>query len=545
MLFFNIWFSYSQKIDTTLIRLEKDVKFAVSDSLKVNALLELGGYQKKRDFIKVGTYTDEIFKILEKANYDVRPQKAKTYNLSGIGKRRLSDFTGALRDYFSANDILLEINDSLELGPNYHNIGVVYRFQKEYEKSIVNFKKAIQIHKKYNKPKRLGNNYSMMAISYQKENKTDSTFYYYDTAIQYYKKANYFEGEQQALSNKASFLSKRGKFNEALLIQLKYLEFVKKINKKLAIISANISLSSTFLGLKQYNKSIEYANVSVELANKRKSKLKQSSAYLQRSKVYKALHKYEFALKDYQAHIKVKQDIFNLKKTKKLREIELQHFFSKKQLADSIQHAEEKKIILLQSENEKLEKRLYIAVLITMLLLISFIFYFGLRYFKRRNKKNQIKATKLVSEIDTLNSEISVKREEITGLMTETLIHLRSKEKLTEELSVLSKQKEGNFLNSIIAGLKADKLEDSKIIYLKKNIETLNYDFLKRLKEKHETLTKTDIEVCSFIKLGLSRKEVAHLRKTSLEAVKSTRFRLKKKLKLTSDDSLDCYVNSL
>lgn len=545
LLFFNIWFSYSQKLDTTLVRLEKNVKFASSDSLKVEALLNLGSYQRKRDFIKVNSYTSDVFKIIEKATYNTLPHKARAYNLSGIGKRRLSDFSGALKDYFSAREILLKIQDSLELGSNYHNIGMIFSFQKEYKKSIFYFKKAIQINKKYNNNKKLGNNYGMIAFSYKEDEKSDSIFYFFDKAITYYEKANYKEGKQQALANKATYLSKRGKNKEALPIQLKYLEYAKSINKKLAIITSNSNLSKIYMHLNQYDKALVYANAAVKLASKEKSKLKLSSAYLVRSNIYKALDKYQYAFNDYQNYIDLKEDIFNVKKTKQLREIELKYHFSKQQLADSIQHAEEKKTIILQSENEKLEKRLYIAVLVVFLLLISFIFYFGLRFFKRRNRKNKIKTTRLASRIDKLNSEIGIKREEITQLMTETLIQLRSKEKLTAQLSELSKQKEGTFLNSIIAELKADKLEDSKILYLKKNIETLNYNFLKRLKEKHPILTKTDIEVCSFIKLGLSRKEVSHLRKTSLEAVKSTRFRLKKKLNLTSEESLDDYVKTL
>ena len=119
-----------------------------------------------------------------------------------------------------------------------------------------------------------------------------------------------------------------------------------------------------------------------------------------------------------------------------------------------------------------------------------------------------------------LNSEVITKKEEVNQLLTETVIHLNTKEKLAESLSKLSQEEEGITLKGIIADLKADKLEDSKILVLKKNIETLNYDFLNNLKRLHPTLTKTDIEICSFVKIGLSRKEISNLRNTKSRCYK-------------------------
>ena len=65
------------------------------------------------------------------------------------------------------------------------------------------------------------------------------------------------------------------------------------------------------------------------------------------------------------------------------------------------------------------------------------------------------------------------------------------------------------------------------------------------IKSLHPNLSKTDTEICSLIRIGLSRKEVANLRNTSLDAVKTARFRLKKKLNLSAEEALDDYINTL
>ena len=189
-------------------------------------------------------------------------------------------------------------------------------------------------------------------------------------------------------------------------------------------------------------------------------------------------------------------------------------------------------------EIEKQKRRLIVAVLLIVFLIAFMIFYVLWRKAIRKKRA-------LAREVVDLNTEVTTKKEEVNELLAETIIHLRSKEKLAENLSKLSHEEEGVSLRSIIADLKADKLEDSKIVILKQNIESLNYEFLKSLKNQHPNLTKTDIEVCSFIKIGLSRKEISNLRKTSIDAIKSTRFRLKKKLNLGAEQSLDDYIKSI
>lgn len=189
-------------------------------------------------------------------------------------------------------------------------------------------------------------------------------------------------------------------------------------------------------------------------------------------------------------------------------------------------------------EIEKQKRRLIVAVLLIIFLIAFMIFYILWRKAIRKKRA-------LAREVVDLNTEVTTKKEEVNELLAETIIHLRSKEKLAENLSKLSHEEEGVSLRSIIADLKADKLEDSKIVILKQNIESLNYEFLKSLKNQHPNLTKTDIEVCSFIKIGLSRKEISNLRKTSIDAIKSTRFRLKKKLNLGAEQSLDDYIKSI
>lgn len=539
--------SFAQEKDSTLVALEKVVIEAPNDSLKVEAYLKLGNYQLRRDFNSVESYLNEALKVIQTSNtsYNSEIQQAGILQQFGLVHRRRANYSEALRNYYKALPIFEKYNDSIGLASSYHNIGTVLNYQLEYEKAKKNLRKAIVINTLLKRTKSIGHNYIMLATAYKKIKDNDSIVYFYDKAKNAYTAANYEEGIYQIIANTATLYSRNKRYKEALELQLKNLAYVKGIQKKTSIVTSNYNLSKIYIELKDYDKALFHVNEALELAKAEKMERKIAFSYKRRSLIYKNKKEYFNALEDYRKYAKLYDHIFNVNKVKEIREIELSYSYGKERYVDSIQFAQEKEVLLLKTENEVLQKKWYLALLIITLFVVVVIIYLGIKYYKKLRLRKQIEAQKLNTKINELSTEISSKREEITELMAETIIHLNTKEKLTDNLSKLSKQQEGISLSGIIAELKADKLEDSKIVLLKENIETLNFEFLKRLREKHSNLTKTDIEVCSFIKLGLSRNEISELRKTSLEAIKSTRFRLKKKLQLSAKDSLDEYINSI
>ncbi|SNR15288.1 tetratricopeptide repeat protein [Tenacibaculum jejuense] len=501
----------AQNRDTTLIRLESDLQKKQTDSLRVEALLNLCAYQKKRDYNKVIVYCKEIHKILDQVNYDTRLQRAKTYGHSGIYKRRKTDYTGALKDYHAAEKIYIKINDTVQLSTIYHNIAFIYRKRKEYQKSIQLFKKAIAINFLNKRYKNLANNYSMMSACYKNSKQIDSAFYILDKAIYYFELSNYEEGKQQAISNKASLYSMQKEYDKALHIYLEYLKYTQQINKKRSIINTLSNIANIYLKTEAYDKALVHINNSIEMAISEDTKQYLYNAYLIRSKIYKAMKKYELAFDDVKKYNSINRKINDIRKIRELKTLEILNTYEKKQLRDSIVKAKERKLLQIQSQNKKLQNRLYSIVLIILLLILLSMVIYAYKYMKKKNG-------------------ISPKHEK-TNLE-------KYDKSLQEELQ--------QSLQLIIHSLKSNQqVAKEDINVLKKQIHTLNNEYLKRLKTKHQKLTKTDIEICSFIKIGLSRSEIALLRNTSLEAVKSTRFRLKKKLNLTSEHSLNNYLLKL
>jgi DNA-binding CsgD family transcriptional regulator len=60
---------------------------------------------------------------------------------------------------------------------------------------------------------------------------------------------------------------------------------------------------------------------------------------------------------------------------------------------------------------------------------------------------------------------------------------------------------------------------------------------LKKLKEQYPDLSPTELKMAAYLRLNLTSKEIAHLMSISIRGVETGRYRLRKKLGLTSNET--------
>ena len=69
--------------------------------------------------------------------------------------------------------------------------------------------------------------------------------------------------------------------------------------------------------------------------------------------------------------------------------------------------------------------------------------------------------------------------------------------------------------------------------------------FYEALKKYAPSLTNNDLRLCSLTRMRLSLKETAEILNLSVDAVKSGRYRVRKKLNLEADENLSDFLNQL
>jgi DNA-binding CsgD family transcriptional regulator len=81
--------------------------------------------------------------------------------------------------------------------------------------------------------------------------------------------------------------------------------------------------------------------------------------------------------------------------------------------------------------------------------------------------------------------------------------------------------------------------------FFEKAFNHADKDFFKKIKEHHPNLTPSDLRLCMYLRLNLSSKEIAPLLNITPRSVEIKRYRLRKKISLATDKSLNDYFINL
>ena len=104
--------------------------------------------------------------------------------------------------------------------------------------------------------------------------------------------------------------------------------------------------------------------------------------------------------------------------------------------------------------------------------------------------------------------------------------------------------KHNELLNEIIDLVNSKSSDDSMERF---NIAfySVHENFFRNLNAKFSNLTNIDLKLCAFLRLGMNSKDIASVLYHSVESVKVSRSRLRKKLKLDQSKNLQVFLSSI
>lgn len=155
--------------------------------------------------------------------------------------------------------------------------------------------------------------------------------------------------------------------------------------------------------------------------------------------------------------------------------------------------------------------------------------------------ENQLKMQEF--EKQTLRNEVKVKSNEVAGKS----LYLAKQTELIERIqNILDSENSVTTLKSkISSAIKAVKINKNEWKSFEDNLLKSNEDFVKILTSKYSSLTPKDIKLCIYLKMNLSSKEIAPMMNISFRGVELHRYRLRKKLKVNTEENLVLFMNNL
>jgi DNA-binding CsgD family transcriptional regulator len=140
-----------------------------------------------------------------------------------------------------------------------------------------------------------------------------------------------------------------------------------------------------------------------------------------------------------------------------------------------------------------------------------------------RHKKNQLTNT-TIHLIDR-NDFISSIQKSLEEMISDTELQ-KVKPKLKRIVSEIEKNKEGN-----------QDWNQFEILF-----NEVNDDFTKKIKVSYPKLTPLEARLCIYLRMNLSTKEIANLSHISPRAVEMSRYRLRKKLNINTEENLNDFL---
>ncbi len=156
---------------------------------------------------------------------------------------------------------------------------------------------------------------------------------------------------------------------------------------------------------------------------------------------------------------------------------------------------------------------------------------------KEEQKEKEQEITRLTNE--RLNSELIFKSRELTN---STMSIIQKDNVLLELKKELQKDNSAKNISGIIKFINKNLSTEANWKRFQDNFDAIHDHFFHHLKQRFPSLTPHDLQLCAYLRLNLSTKEIAQLTGNSVRGVEVARYRLRKKLGLSQETNLNAFM---
>ncbi|MFK7833563.1 MAG: tetratricopeptide repeat protein [Winogradskyella sp.] len=518
-------------------------------------------------------YLDSTIVLAKRLNH--KEFIARTTNYLGVYHNMTSQYKKADSLFDIVIDMYTELNNMEQVSYALNNKALVLS-------SMGRFKDCLETHMKSLKLKeKIGDTEESIAASYWNIGNIHGDIGNYDISNQYYEKAkaiyeklNLNHDLESVKNNIAINKNNLGNYEEAIPLFLEKIKYAKANNfnndlagaydnlgwaylqldslaiaedyfKKSLVISKQygetslIGLNLRHLG-EVYNKKGDYRNAlkhlkeAITIADETGTRKKKIGDLLELSKAYAGLGRYKKAYEFHTDYHKLHDEILSKENIERMNELEVQYQSEKKEKELIIKTND---IKLLEERKQKAEnEKLFLLISLIGALALAFAIVYGLREKMKRNK----------IEREKLDNDLAFKEKELTT----HALHLAHKNEVLLDLKSQLKALKSSSPNArnyqkVINTINLDIHNDNNWEQFRSYFEDVHKDFNAKVMRNYPEVSNNDLRLMSLLKMNLSSKEIANILNISTEGVKKARYRLRKKLNLTTEDSLQELVIEL
>jgi hypothetical protein len=472
-------------------QIETDLKNSISYAIQAKELANIKGFQKE--------YAESVLII------------ANSFT-------QLNDFTKSSNLCFEALEVYEKIGDKKGTCDALNGIGIIYFEQQQYDKALEYFLKSLHIAEELNDDRGIsrGLNNTSNVYGLDKSN-IDKSINVLEEAID----INLRTGQKLWLginySNLASYYAEAQNYDSAFLYVFKSIETYKELNNLLDLADAYHQLSGYYLVNGNTADFLFYANLADSIGEANGLKGVQLSAANTLQNYFSEAGDFEKAYFYKTRQYNLKDSIDTETSLTRLAQLELLYDLEKKEQERKIQTQRKDFITVL--------------IIISLVALVIFSLFLLFRY-RIKVRYSKLEQQKLKNELEFKNKEMAtnvmalMKKNEMLSDITSQLIKIEEQAAKEETKSSIRR-----------VALEIENSTQGKIWEeFEMRFKQVHSEFYDKLNQRFPDLSPNEQRLCAFLKLNLSTKEISSITGQNARAIEMARFRLRKKLGISTQE---------
>ncbi len=561
--------------------LEKALPAMPDDTAKVNTLLRLGEHFCSRKNDKALMFLQEAYTIASsldyqegigkslmwqgrvyyyKSNYGLADKyydKAKPhletagsidalsfwYMAKAFNLQLTGDYVQAIEMAKQAIELSKQTGNKRRMATCNLTIGTILLDRGDVDNAMNYFKESLALAREIDCKVSIANTLTSFSNAYKAKGSLDSSLIFSREALNIYSD---LKNDRLIASSEhlvGATLIQLGRYAEAERSLQHAVSIFKKLDEETGVIITNMSIADA-MNKQGKPEGIDLANLTLQEALKIDSPNLLSTVYNKLSAIYAFNHDYEKAFEYQTKHKTIEDSLFTSEKERIMTEMEAK--FQAEKRDSQIQY------LTIKNKTQR-KNNILLGILIVFfaagMVLLLFLFKIKSTAFNRQQKlleqEKIIHAQEkqiAVKEKQLLSEQLESKNRELASKALEMLRYNDAISSIINKLETLSASLNNNQevekpIKDIIHQLETHTKQNiwNEFEKIFKNIHSGFYDKLLSICPE---LSSTEIKIAALLKLNLTTKEIAAITFKSEGGIKTTRYRLRKKLGLSGDDKL-------
>lgn len=447
-----------------------------------------------------------------------------------------SDYAQALEHFQQAEMLYMELNDISGLGGLYLDMALLYAEMHQKEKARRYNRKAAGIFQKTGEDMKYGVSMVDLGSSYLDVKMVDSALYCLSRAEPFVTGKNTrAQGYMEQNFGSAYFLL--GRYEEAIEHYEKGIVLSARVGDNNLIVLLNNFISEAYLALGNYKEAHRHALISDTISQRFPRNFLRTRALMALAESAYKVEDYDMSYAAFKRYIVLTDSLFGDEKQKEIAALEQEYEAEKRR--KEIEFRKQENELLAKEHAASTNRNYALAACLILLIMVGYALISKQRH-KIRGQDAAMRIAQLENE--KLNQEVAHKARELTSKALNIAQKNEMIQTLHEQLKSMSKEKGKVDLKGLINKLRVVEQQEGNWAAFTEQFSALNPNFHKRLTSTYPDLSKGELRLAALIRMGLSSKDIANILNISEPGMKKARYRLRKKMSLETEESLETKI---